>query len=1239
MKRRRLTIIGLLLIAIGLVIWLTGTESGLRWAFEQARTYLPGKLAVTSIQGRLIGSVTLNGVNYKQNDTQVNAEKIIVKLQMSALLASNIKIKHLYIKSLNVDIPTSIKTDQPLILPEFTLPWQVEIKNVQVDGINIKQQDQSLAFKQIRVNASARSNTIKIASLSVVARHYIINVKGEIRTAKKYRHKLTIQWQTRLPSDVLLKGQGQLTGDINKTRIHQQISGPLQINLDAHLHDLLKQFTWQAKVNVSKFDSSKLSADWPSLTGSLKLDAKGDLTTATLTGNLNGKISEVGKLDGSFALSRKNDDSIHLDYLKLHATDAGMRLDTHGQWMPGLKGNEFKLAMNWKNFRWPLHKPAWFISDSGNGSIQGNLDHYKLKLAGTNIWKQLGPITWQVSANGDLSGLDIKNLRVKALNGDTVASGKIQWSPELSWNSRISATNINPVKLWPQWPGQLKSELSVKGRMQKGQLIANADITSLNGKLRGYPVSLRSMLKWQNDNLDIEHFKLVSGNSKVNMNGQIGTVMKLSWDISSKNLTELLPIAKGQLQTQGKLSGPRDQLLLKTTFNGKGLKLSSYAVGNVDGAISTDLFKWQKVDIKLTAQSVKLNGHTLQSINIKANSQHMMAKVISNVFKAEIELNGKTDTTGWKGHVTRADFHSNQYENWNLKNNASLSINEKRLVVDSLCWHNNKVASLCASFKHEKLAWRSSIKMNKFPLSPFSQWLHPELKLEGVTDATAELRYQGPNQLLGKIDIVLPASAITYPLLESKRDRWEYRNSKIHILLNQKGLNASTEFVLINGDKLQALISLPGAKLLNLDQHHQPIQASAKLNMHDPGLIEALVPETQDIKGNLAINLSVSGTLARPRITTHADLANGSLQIPRLGLTIKQLSMKANSDNLDKINFRLDAKSGDGNFTVEGHTTLDQVAGWPTAISVKGKQLLVSNIPEAQIQISPDLIIKLKKHNIEINGAIHIPYAKLQPKDVTTAARVSGDAVIISDQQPVQQKWSILSRIRLTLGDKVSFYGFGFEGRLGGNLLLEDEPGQLTKATGEINIPEGRYRAYGQNLVVEHGRLLFTGSPLTNPGLDLRAIRTVNEVTAGLKVSGSLNKPVLELFSIPAMGQTNALSYLILGRPIEHASGDDGAMMSKAALALGFSGGDRLARILGKKFGLDEMRVESSDSGNQASLVMGRYLSPRLYISYGVGLIETINTLSLRYQISDKWQIKTESGEYQGADIIYTIKR
>ena len=387
------------------------------------------------------------------------------------------------------------------------------------------------------------------------------------------------------------------------------------------------------------------------------------------------------------------------------------------------------------------------------------------------------------------------------------------------------------------------------------------------------------------------------------------------------------------------------------------------------------------------------------------------------------------------------------------------------------------------------------------------------------------------------------------------------------------------------------------------------------------------------------MNLKAGGNLDHPLLSGRADLINGSLQIPRLGLDIEQLTMHSQSDGNEKFSFHLDARSGGGKLAVDGNTRLDRSAGWPTEIKIKGDSFEVSSIPEARVMVSPDLQIKLNNRNIDITGNVHVPYAKLQPKDVTQAAKISSDTVIIGGEQQPEEKWLINTAVRLTLGERVHFYGFGFEGRLGGSLLLEDKPGQLTRATGQITIPEGIYRAYGQRLEVENGRILYTGGPLSNPGLDLRAVRKVDAVTAGILVKGSLNQPQMDIFSTPAMSQTDALAYIILGHPIENASSEEGNMMAKAALALGLSGGDTIARSLGDRFGLDDMRVESSGKGDQAALVVGRYISPKLYASYGVGLIDSVNTLTLRYQLSSKWQIKAESGEAQGADILYTIDR
>jgi translocation and assembly module TamB len=60
---------------------------------------------------------------------------------------------------------------------------------------------------------------------------------------------------------------------------------------------------------------------------------------------------------------------------------------------------------------------------------------------------------------------------------------------------------------------------------------------------------------------------------------------------------------------------------------------------------------------------------------------------------------------------------------------------------------------------------------------------------------------------------------------------------------------------------------------------------------------------------------------------------------------------------------------------------------------------------------------------------------------------------------------------------------------------------------------------------------------------------------------------------------------------------------------------------------------------NETSLVLGKYLSPRLYVSYGVSLTESLNTLKLRYSLDDRWTVKTEVGEERGADLVYTIEK
>lgn len=1244
MSRVRLSIALFLLLPVVLLGWLTFTQPGLQWLYRQVEFYLPPEISLNRLEGALIGPISVDGFTYRQAGTQITAERIIFDWSPTALLTANIDINQLHIQTLNIVLTETEKTQSAadpsalITLPEINLPWRLSLKDAQVNGLRLTQQEQNFVVNRITLNASSLFDQVTIKQLSASADSYQFDIKGGLRPGGNYRHKLDVRWQVRLPSSALIQGKGQLKGDMKSTVLKQTLSGPLQLTLDGQVKNILEQLNWQLSVDASQFDVSLLETSWPALTGALKLDAKGDLYSATLSGKLKGNTPETGALDANFDIERLSDNTIQIKQLKIHTPGTDTHIETHGEWKPADDGGEVKLVLNWQNLRWPMHEPAWFNSTVGNGTIAGNIDHYAITMSSDSPWPDILASSWQADATGDLSGLNIKSLRITALDGETIASGRLDWSPELHWKADISASDIDPASLFPQWPGQLKASLSSSGRLKNGQLQIEVDIKQITGSLRNYPVSLHSQLQWREDHLQITQLNYQSGKSHLKLQGQLGETLKLNWNLNSSDLAELYPQARGELQAQGKLNGPQKKPLIETSAKGSKLSYSNFEIGAIETAFAVDLQHWKKVDIKLAAQALKLNDYQLKSLAIDTDDQQLQAQVVSKHVSAMLKLAGQPSKDGWSGQVEQVEIKSELYDNWQLQSPTKISFSATALQLDTLCMQNEKQASLCADIKTKDSAWYSRLQIDHFPLQLFSTWLPPELKLESLADGMADVSYQADKQLLAKVDIKLPAGAINYPRLDGENDRREYRSGELQLSLDSQGLKAATALSMNNEDKLQARLELPGFSPLAL-RTDQPLKASTLIHARDLRLLESFIPEISELQGELNLKLDASGTLEQPIFIGQANIVNAALQIPRLGLNIKELSLYSQSENNEKFNFRLDARSGDGTLRISGHTLLDQKAGWPTEINIEGEDFEVASIPEARLQASPDLQIKLKNRHIDIKGKVHIPYAKLQPKDITQAATVSSDAVIIGGEQTVAEKWLITTSVRLTLGERVHFYGFGFEGRLGGNLLLEDEPGQLTRATGEITIPEGNYRAYGQRLEVVHGRAIYTGSPLTNPGLDLRAVRKVNDITAGLNVSGSLNQPKLDIFSTPAMGQTDALAYLILGHPLESADNEDGNMMAKAALALGLSGGDVIARSLGDRFGLDDMRVESSDQGDQAALVVGRYLSPRLYASYGVGLIESINTLTLRYHVSKRWLIKVESGGYQGADILYTIER
>jgi translocation and assembly module TamB len=308
-------------------------------------------------------------------------------------------------------------------------------------------------------------------------------------------------------------------------------------------------------------------------------------------------------------------------------------------------------------------------------------------------------------------------------------------------------------------------------------------------------------------------------------------------------------------------------------------------------------------------------------------------------------------------------------------------------------------------------------------------------------------------------------------------------------------------------------------------------------------------------------------------------------------------------------------------------------------IDFKGANLLIVDLPEARVVASPDLTFTVDRGRLSVGGEVRVPTARIAPRDLRKAVLPSRDERLVGEEAPpAGGGLKVDTALRLVLGEDVAIDAYGLKGKLGGSLLLTARAGELAAASGELSVRDGKYTAYTRELDIDRGRLLFAGQPIGNPGVDIRAERKLPSVTAGIHVRGTLLEPQISFYSDPALSQSQIASILIVGKTLDDIQDSAAIGGADTRNALVAQGSALLAAQLGRYVGVPDVGVEEG-TNKSTSIVLGKFLSPRLYVSYGVSLTEAINTLKLKYTIGDRWVIRTESGATQSADIEYTIER
>jgi translocation and assembly module TamB len=220
--------------------------------------------------------------------------------------------------------------------------------------------------------------------------------------------------------------------------------------------------------------------------------------------------------------------------------------------------------------------------------------------------------------------------------------------------------------------------------------------------------------------------------------------------------------------------------------------------------------------------------------------------------------------------------------------------------------------------------------------------------------------------------------------------------------------------------------------------------------------------------------------------------------------------------------------------------------------------------------------------------------------------------------------------VKVDLGNNVHLRGQGLDVWLAGNIRVHTNPAGEILATGTVEARRGLFVAYGQRLEIERGRFYFNG-PITNPGLDVLAMRKRQAVEAGVAVTGTLRQPLVRVVSNPPLPEGEALSWLVLGRGPDTAGAGELSALPLATGALIGKAGAPIAKALR----LDEVGVRSGATAADQFLTVGKRVTDRLYLTFEQSLGGAESLLRLELSLTQRIALRAQTGETSLLGLFY----
>lgn len=1222
-----------------LLAWVFATEAGTRWALEQARPYLPEGVGFERAEGVLAGPLTVHGIGVETPAARVALARVRLDWAPSALLWSEIRVLELAVTGVEVALPAARPAAAdgagPALPARLTLPAAVVLERLQVEDVTVRLADGSLQrVERVALSGSMDADGIAVEGLEVSAPLGELGGELQLSSARPYGVDGSIAWQLRLPAPApeLAAGRLQLGGSLRRLRARLAVERPAaaDLRLEARLFD--DPPAWSASLQAPLTGLRRWWGEAPELSASADLQLEGSFTQASVAGALALEGLPSGPLRVAVD-ARGSARGVQVERLRVEPQQRpGAALTARGELELDGERPRLDATLDWQDLAWPLTDAARVVSESGTLAIEGSAEAYTFAGQARLRTPQTGaePVRLEARGAGSIRALSRLSLRADWHQARLEADGRVQWSPTGTAALQLALDRLDPARLAPPLAGRVGARAGLE--LEWGEALrASLDLESLSGELNGRPLSGSARLHYEAGRARIESLALTAGEARVTASGTVGRALALDWRVEIPQLEALVPGYQGRINGSGRAGGPPTAPRIGFELEAAGLRTPAVDVARLSARGSVAPLGDARSELALEAGDIVTEAVTIESLALRGDGtrgdHRLEATLQSERGGLELALSGALADGDWQGRIRTATLTPERLSRWTLVAPIELAWRGGRLELQRGCWRSDG-GRLCAAAAGDRDDWQAELDARAIPLGLVAGFVRADLDYASRFDLQAWFAVAGGGPVTGQARLDLTAGTISGVLGEERLTLLEHGVGRLQAQLQADALQFEAELPL-SGDGRVRLDGRLGR------EPPRALEARLQARIEDLALLNALTPAIGRVEGRLLADLELGGTAGQPSASGSARLEAGRLELLPLGIELTRLRADlATADNA--LQLTLGARSGDGQLDVE--LRLARARGrWSGSGTLVGEGFRAVNLPAVTATVSPDVEWRLDGREITVNGQVEVPGARIAPRDLSGAVRASPDAVVVGGPRRAEPEppFRVIADVTLLLGPAVQIDAFGLDGRLEGSIRVRERPEQLTSATGELRVVDGSYSIYRQTLEIERGRVIFDGGPIANPGLDVRAVRRPRDVVVGVNVRGTLREPRVELFSEPAMEQSQQLAYLIVGVPLRETTSGQESSVAAAAAALATS--EKGTQLAGR-VGIQEVSVDPGDPGEGASLVLGRYLSPRLYVGYGVGLAEQANSVRMRYSLTDHWALEARSGVTSSADLLYSIE-